>query len=65
MPFHMIIVFFMAGAAIGKQPDNGTRPDWTCLTQGPRIEMRNGIVYENYQGKGACEEEANGLPGTR
>jgi hypothetical protein len=57
MPFHIVILMFLAGASIGKQSDNGTGPNWACLTQGPRIEFRNGVVYENYQGKGACEGE--------
>lgn len=55
----------VAAEASGKRPPSKDGEDnWSifsdCIEQShhARIEMKNGVVVENWRGKGACEEEA-------
>lgn len=68
MVWAVVALMLFTGTVVVKQAKETAKTEETrsskhwsldCRQQGhePRIEMKNSVVVENWQGKGSCEEE--------
>lgn len=65
MALALVAMLLISGAVIVKSKNDKEPaaasvqdPNWDCRMQGhePRIQMKNGVVVENWHGDGACKD---------